>query len=42
MYSDSTRSRAQGVRRRNFRLEAMLGSTLKQRMSICRPSSYQP
>src|SRR5690606_15830144 len=41
-YSASTCSRAHGVRRRNLRLEAMLGSWLKQRMSIRRPSPAQP
>ena len=41
-YSDSTRSRAHGVRRRNLRLEDMLGSWVKQRMSMRCPSPGQP
>ena len=35
-------ARAHGVRRRNFRLEAMLGSCVKQRIGISRPKSGQP
>ncbi|CAI09604.1 hypothetical protein ebA6093 [Aromatoleum aromaticum EbN1] len=41
-YSDSTRSRAHGVRRRNLRLDATLGSCWKQRIGISCPSSSQP
>ena len=33
-YSPSTFSRAQGVLRRNFRLEATLGSWVKQRTGM--------
>src|SRR5688572_13955698 len=41
-YSPSTFSRAQGVLRRNLRLEGTLGSTLKLRTSMRLPSSSQP
>ena len=37
IYSDSTCSRAHGVRRRNLRLDVILGSWVKQRISIFRP-----
>ena len=41
-YSASTCSRAQGVRRRNLRLDLMLGSFWKQRMLMTEPRLSQP
>jgi len=41
-YSASTFSRAQGVLRRNLRLEATLGSLVKQRKGMRSPSPGQP
>lgn len=41
-YSCSTFCLAQGVRRKNLRLELMLGSWVKQRMSIRQPRPSQP
>jgi len=41
-YRLSTFFLAQGVLRRNFKLEETLGSSVKQRMEILRPISSQP
>ena len=41
-YSSSTLVFAQGVRRKKRRLEAILGSWVKQRMATARPISSQP
>jgi hypothetical protein len=41
-YSSSTLLRAQGVRRRNFRLDLILGSLKKQRMGMRFDNSTQP
>src|SRR5690606_29973992 len=42
MYKSSTVTRAHGCRRRNFKLEATLGSWVKHRMFTTRPNSSQP
>ena len=41
-YKLSTLARAHGVRRRNLRLDATLGFSLKQRIGTCWASSAQP
>jgi hypothetical protein len=41
-YNSSTFLRAQGVRRKNFKLDLMLGSLLKQRMGMRFANSAQP
>src|SRR5688572_1720274 len=41
-YRLSTFARAHGVLRRNFRLDATLGFSVKHRMRTCTPSSAQP
>ena len=41
-YKSSTFFLAQGVFLRNFKLDLMLGSLVKQRISMCLPNSTQP
>jgi len=41
-YSSSTLARAHGVLRRNFRLDLMLGSCVKQRIGTAAPIASQP